>query len=102
MFAVHDVLCAEFSPFSPLLLPGISDVQTNVETKKVVVVADESVSPQHMLEKLQKVSVVSGEKGCSAFPCCLSKPLLLVSVVRSKWKVSGTGLAQKSSLLSCY
>ena len=36
--------------------PGVSDVQTNVETKKVVVTADDSVSPQDMLEKLQKVS----------------------------------------------
>lgn len=37
-------------------------MQTNVETKKVLVVADDSVSPQVMLEKLQKVSDVSGEK----------------------------------------
>jgi hypothetical protein len=75
-------------------------VQTNVETKKVVVVADDSVSPQDMLEKLQKVSVVSGAKGIRIFQCWLSKPFLLVSVVGSKWKVSITGLAQKSSLLS--
>lgn len=30
-------------------------METNVEAKKVVVQADESVSPQLMLEKLQKV-----------------------------------------------
>ena len=35
---------------------GVEDVQTNVEAKTVVVVtADDSVSPQVMLEKLQKV-----------------------------------------------
>lgn len=37
---------------------GVEDVQTNVEAKTVVVVtADDSVSPQVMLEKLQKVRV---------------------------------------------
>ncbi|KAI2496922.1 Heavy-metal-associated domain [Fragilaria crotonensis] len=40
---------------------GVSDVQTNVETKKVVVTADDSVSPQDMLEKLQKWSEASGK-----------------------------------------
>ena len=34
---------------------GVTDVQTNVEAKKVHVTADENVSPQEMLEKLQKV-----------------------------------------------
>lgn len=37
-------------------IDGVSDVQTDVAAKKVVVQADPSVSPQLMLEKLQKVS----------------------------------------------
>ena len=41
-------------------IDGVTDVQTNVEAKTVVVVtADDSVSPQGMLEKLQKVSRVA-------------------------------------------
>eukprot|EP00561_Arcocellulus_cornucervis_P001462 CAMPEP_0185806346 /NCGR_PEP_ID=MMETSP1322-20130828/4384_1 /TAXON_ID=265543 /ORGANISM="Minutocellus polymorphus, Strain RCC2270" /LENGTH=73 /DNA_ID=CAMNT_0028502431 /DNA_START=107 /DNA_END=328 /DNA_ORIENTATION=+ len=41
---------------------GVEDVQTNVEAKTVVVVtADDSVSPQVMLEKLQKWSAASGK-----------------------------------------
>jgi hypothetical protein len=34
---------------------GVKSIDTNVEAKTVVVEADESVSPQLMLEKLQKV-----------------------------------------------
>jgi len=34
---------------------GVTDVQTNVEAKSVVVVHDDSVSKGLMLEKLQKV-----------------------------------------------
>jgi len=42
---------------------GVEDVQTNVEAKTVVVVtADDSVSPQVMLEKLQKVRVRVGSE----------------------------------------
>ena len=37
-------------------IDGVSDVQTDVAAKTVVVQADPSVSPQLMLEKLQKVS----------------------------------------------
>ena len=40
-------------------LAGVTDVDTNVEAKTVVVRADESVSPQLMLEKLQKVSCLT-------------------------------------------
>lgn len=36
-------------------MDGVTDVQTNVEAKTVVVMANDSVSPQAMLEKLQKV-----------------------------------------------
>eukprot|EP00563_Minutocellus_polymorphus_P006611 CAMPEP_0181038740 /NCGR_PEP_ID=MMETSP1070-20121207/10091_1 /TAXON_ID=265543 /ORGANISM="Minutocellus polymorphus, Strain NH13" /LENGTH=73 /DNA_ID=CAMNT_0023116533 /DNA_START=45 /DNA_END=266 /DNA_ORIENTATION=+ len=43
-------------------IDGVTDVQTNVEAKTVVVVtADDSVSPQGMLEKLQKWSAASGK-----------------------------------------
>lgn len=34
---------------------GVKNVDTNVEAKSVVVEADESVAPQIMLEKLEKV-----------------------------------------------
>jgi phytoene dehydrogenase-like protein len=37
-------------------IDGVNDVQTDVAAKTVVVQADPSVSPQLMLEKLQKVS----------------------------------------------
>ena len=40
-----------------LLFEGVTDIQTNVETKSVIVQADESVSTQLMLEKLQLVSL---------------------------------------------
>lgn len=40
---------------------GVTDIQTDVATKKVVVTADDSVSPQEMLEKLQKWSEASGK-----------------------------------------
>jgi hypothetical protein len=40
---------------------GVSDIQTNVEAKSVVVVHDESVSKEVMLEKLQKWSAASGK-----------------------------------------
>ena len=36
-------------------MDGVSDVQTNVEAKSVVVTHDASVSSELMLEKLQKV-----------------------------------------------
>ena len=36
-------------------MDGVSDVQTDVEAKTVVVTADASVSPELMLEKLEKV-----------------------------------------------
>ena len=42
-------------------IDGVSDVQTNVEAKTVVVTADDSVAPQVMLEKLQKWSAASGK-----------------------------------------
>jgi len=40
---------------------GVTDVQTNVEAKSVVVVHDDSVSKGLMLEKLQKWSKASGK-----------------------------------------
>ena len=73
--------------------PGVSDVQTNVETKKVLVTADDSVSPQDMLEKLQKVSLRL-ERRLSAFLCWIANSILLLAVVGSKWKVSSAGVTQ--------
>jgi hypothetical protein len=35
---------------------GVSKIETDVSAKTVVVQADESVAPQMMLEKLEKVS----------------------------------------------
>lgn len=35
--------------------PGVTDIQTNVDTKSVIVQAEESVSPQFLLEKLLAV-----------------------------------------------
>ena len=40
---------------------GVSDIQTNVEAKSVVVVHDESVSKDDLLAKLQKWSAASGK-----------------------------------------
>lgn len=37
-------------------IDGVTDIQTDVAAKTVVVQADQSVSPEFMLEKLQKVS----------------------------------------------
>jgi hypothetical protein len=37
------------------LLSGVKTIDANVEAKTVIVEADESVTPQFMLEKLQKV-----------------------------------------------
>jgi copper chaperone CopZ len=37
-------------------IDGVNDVQTDVAAKTVIVQANDSVSPQLMLEKLQKVS----------------------------------------------
>jgi len=42
-------------------MEGVSNVETDVEAKSVVVTADDSVSPQAMLEKLQKWSEASGK-----------------------------------------
>ncbi|KAL7439470.1 hypothetical protein ACHAXM_007084 [Skeletonema potamos] len=42
-------------------LEGVSDIQTNVDAKSVVVLHDESVSKEVMLEKLQKWSAASGK-----------------------------------------
>jgi len=43
------MLCSA-PPFS-----GVTNIETNVEAKTVVVQAEDSVSPQVMLEKLEKV-----------------------------------------------
>ncbi|KAL7496912.1 hypothetical protein ACHAWT_005150 [Skeletonema menzelii] len=40
---------------------GVSDIQTSVEAKSVVVVHDESVSKDDLLAKLQKWSAASGK-----------------------------------------
>jgi len=42
-------------------IDGVTDVHTDVASKKVVVQADPSVSQQLMLEKLQKWSAASGK-----------------------------------------
>ncbi|KAG7341463.1 heavy-metal-associated domain containing protein [Nitzschia inconspicua] len=42
-------------------IDGVTNVDANVEAKTVIVDADESVSPQFMLEKLQKWSAASGK-----------------------------------------
>ena len=38
-------------------IDGVKSIDTNVEAKTVIVEAEESVAPEFMLEKLQKVSV---------------------------------------------
>eukprot|EP00985_Skeletonema_marinoi_P006308 scaffold2728_cov137-Skeletonema_marinoi.AAC.6 len=40
---------------------GVSDIQTNVEAKSVVVMHDDSVSKDDLLAKLQKWSAASGK-----------------------------------------
>lgn len=45
----------------PIVLLGVSDIQTNVEAKSVVVVHSDTVSKEVMLEKLQKWSAASGK-----------------------------------------
>ena len=50
-------------------------METNVEAKKVVVQADESVSPQLMLEKLQKVGA------CAAWFVLLTANGILVLII---------------------
>jgi hypothetical protein len=45
-----------WSPVKQNEFSGVSDVQTDVQAKTVVVHADSSVTPESMLEKLQKVS----------------------------------------------
>ncbi|OEU17560.1 copper chaperone-like protein [Fragilariopsis cylindrus CCMP1102] len=42
-------------------MEGVSSCETDLETKKVVVTADDSVTPEAMLEKLQKWSSASGK-----------------------------------------
>lgn len=42
-------------------IEGVSSVDTNVEAKVVIVQAEESVSPQFMLEKLEKWGKASGK-----------------------------------------
>ncbi len=74
-------------------------MQTNVETKKVLVTADDTVSPQDMLEKLQKVSL-RVERRLSPFLCWIANSILLLAVVGSKWKVRCTCVTQVSLLFS--
>jgi hypothetical protein len=49
------------SLLNPPLVVGVSDIQTNVEAKSVVVVHNDTVSKEVMLEKLQKWSAASGK-----------------------------------------
>eukprot|EP00560_Eucampia_antarctica_P006035 CAMPEP_0197824650 /NCGR_PEP_ID=MMETSP1437-20131217/1880_1 /TAXON_ID=49252 ORGANISM="Eucampia antarctica, Strain CCMP1452" /NCGR_SAMPLE_ID=MMETSP1437 /ASSEMBLY_ACC=CAM_ASM_001096 /LENGTH=73 /DNA_ID=CAMNT_0043424367 /DNA_START=41 /DNA_END=262 /DNA_ORIENTATION=- len=42
-------------------MEGVTNVETIVETKSVVVSADESVAPEAMLQKLEKWSQASGK-----------------------------------------
>lgn len=61
-FFSFDVVEYPLLSFSSFLLPcahhtGVKTIDANVDAKTVVVDADESVSPQMMLEKLQKVRV---------------------------------------------
>ena len=49
------------SPSSDISYTGVSDIQTNVEAKSVVVVHDESVASADLLAKLQKWSAASGK-----------------------------------------
>eukprot|EP00566_Odontella_aurita_P029614 CAMPEP_0113536612 /NCGR_PEP_ID=MMETSP0015_2-20120614/6356_1 /TAXON_ID=2838 /ORGANISM="Odontella" /LENGTH=73 /DNA_ID=CAMNT_0000435993 /DNA_START=62 /DNA_END=283 /DNA_ORIENTATION=- /assembly_acc=CAM_ASM_000160 len=42
-------------------IDGVSNVDTNVEAKTVVVTADDSISPEFMLEKLQKWGNAAGK-----------------------------------------
>jgi len=50
-----DLIRFLFQKLHYFLCTGVTDVQTNVEAKSVVVVHDDSVSKGLMLEKLQKV-----------------------------------------------
>jgi hypothetical protein len=59
-----------------LLFSGVTNIQTDVPTKKVLVTADDSVSPQDMLEKLLKVSFWrSTIFGCDPPIDCVSKTM---------------------------
>jgi hypothetical protein len=65
---------------------GVSKIETDVSAKTVIVEADESVAPQMMLEKLEKVSERSETKRRRelVFPCrrltlCFFVPLFLFS-----------------------
>jgi len=49
-------------------MEGVSSTVTDVEAKTVVVTADDSVTPQAMLAKLQKWSVASGKSVALAQP----------------------------------
>jgi len=49
-------------------MEGVSGTVTNVENKTVVVTADDSVTPQAMLAKLQKWSDSSGKSVALAEP----------------------------------
>eukprot|EP00545_Synedropsis_sp_CCMP1620_P006489 CAMPEP_0119013308 /NCGR_PEP_ID=MMETSP1176-20130426/8383_1 /TAXON_ID=265551 /ORGANISM="Synedropsis recta cf, Strain CCMP1620" /LENGTH=72 /DNA_ID=CAMNT_0006966395 /DNA_START=88 /DNA_END=306 /DNA_ORIENTATION=+ len=42
-------------------MDGVTDIQTDVATKKVLVTADDSLAAEVMLEKLQKWSEASGK-----------------------------------------
>jgi hypothetical protein len=49
-------LCRSSTNFRSTEFAGVSKIETDVSAKTVIVEADESVAPQMMLEKLEKVS----------------------------------------------
>ena len=51
-----------------LIDKGVESVETDVAAKTVVVQAKDSVSPEEMLEKLQKVSLFCLADYCTAVP----------------------------------
>ena len=74
---------------------GVKDVQTNVDAKTVVVEAEESVSPQLMLEKLQKVKMIFSYQELVYFVsyrfCSLSSGAALVGKVWSLLSIIHAG-----------
>jgi hypothetical protein len=73
---------------------GVHNVDTNVETKTVVVEADESVSPNSMLEKLQKVRTFPYSGFCQTDPSEVFSGLTLFPCRNSQWgSASGKSVA---------
>jgi hypothetical protein len=109
--------------FPPLsIFTGVKSIDANVEAKTVIVEADESVSAQVMLEKLQKVDsscdVECGRSYCdvkqcssnvvivfSFFPCSGPQPLENQWPCHNRWAITNQSLQLYmlvSSTYSCF